>query len=204
MDILDTGDILLFQGSTYNGSIPIRIINWVIEKFTNSKYSHTAIVIRDPKFSPEPLQGLYILESTGLEDVKDVEDNQIKFGVQLRNLDEVINNYNGNIYYRKLHCQRDQTFYKKLRNAHSVLHNRPYDDGFDYIKALFNWHIGKIQKQKTFFCSALVSYVYVCWDFLPSDTPWSIVTPKDLGEEGGKIKLKWKNCKLESPVELKN
>jgi hypothetical protein len=179
------------------------LLSGAIEKCTKSNYSHAGIVIVDPKFTPEPMKGLFILESTGLEEVKDVEDHQVKFGVQLRNLEEVVKNYDGKVYWRQLQCKRSDLFYDKLAAAHSVVHNRPYDDGFDYVKALFNWHIGDVQKEKTFFCSALVAFVYVTWGFLPRDTPWSIVTPHDLSEEKNRpIKLEWQNCALNEAIEI--
>lgn len=198
-----TGDLLLFHGKTKGGNCLMDMLSGLIEGCTHSKFSHSGIVIKDPKFTPQPLEGLYLLESTGLEDVKDVENKEIKFGVQLRNLREVIQNYDGVVYWRQIICERDQTFYKKLAQAHSVVHNRPYDDGFDYIKAAFDWHIGNVQKKKTFFCSALCAYVYVCLEFLPATTPWSIITPSDLSTEPKRsIELDWSNCQIKNEVKV--
>ena len=198
-----TGDILLFHGTTSGGNCFMNFLSGAIEKCTHSNYSHAGIVVIDPEFTPEPLKGKYILESTGMEDIKDVEDHQIKFGVQLRNLREVINNYDGKIYWRQLHCERSDNFYKKLSAVHSIVHNRPYDDGFDYVKSLFNWHVGDLQKEKTFFCSALVSFIYVAWGFLPKNTPWSIVRPSQLSNETNQpFPLIWQNCSLNSIIEI--
>lgn len=199
----DTGDIILFHGTTTGSNCFTSLLSAAIERCTHSQFSHVGIVIKDPTFTPEPLQGLYLLESTGLENVPDVEDKQIKFGVQLRDLKQVISHYDGRVYWRKLDCDRNQGFYKILSQAHSVVHNRPYDDGVDYLKALFNWHHGDLQKENTFFCSALVTFLYVAWEFLPRETPWSIVTPKQLSSEPGKtFTLDWQNCTLHDEVEI--
>lgn len=94
-----------------------------------------------------------------------------------------------------------QSSTKKLAVAHSVVHNRPYDDGFDFIKAAFNWHVGDVQKEKIFFCSALCAFMYVAWGFLPEYTPWSIIVPKDLSTEKNRaIYLQWENCRLYDEV----
>lgn len=187
-----TGDLLLFRGNS--------CISFCIECCTQSKFSHCGLVIKDPKFTPDPINGLFLLESTGLESVNDVENKEIKFGVQLRDLKEVIRDYDGHVYWRQLDCKRGQDFHKKLVQAHSVAHNRPYDDGFDYIKALFDVHIGNVQNKTTFFCSALCAYVYCSLGLLSFETPWSIVTPKQLSSESNQ--LHWQNCILHEEVKI--
>jgi len=108
-----TGDLLLFHGATSGGNCFSNLLSCLIEKCTSSHFSHSGIVIKNPQFTSPPLRGLYILESTGLEDVYDVENQEIKFGVQLRDLREVIKNYDGKVYWRKLDCDRFPIFYKK-------------------------------------------------------------------------------------------
>ncbi len=71
----ETGDLLLFKETWW--------FSRLIQYFTNSKYSHCGIIIKDPSFTDIPLQGLYLLESTGFLKTKDAEDNVSKFGVQL-------------------------------------------------------------------------------------------------------------------------
>ena len=190
----DTGDLILFHGATIGCNPFTNFLSFAIERCTRSKFSHSGIVIKDPEFTPEPLQGLYLLESTGLEDIPDVEDSIAKFGVQLRKLDEVIRNYDGKVFWRKLECKRDDNFYDLLAKAHSVVHNRPYDDGVNYLKALFHWRHGDIQEETTFFCSALCAFIYVALEKLPQDTPWSIVTPHDLSTESKRSSIRWVFC----------
>lgn len=201
-----TGDLILFHGNVCKGREKcfLKLLSCCIECCTRSQFSHSGIVIKNPEFTSPPLRGLYLLESTGLENVRDVENNEIKFGVQLRKLDEVLRDYNGTAYWRQLICDRTHFFYRRLAQAHSVVHNRPYDDGLDYIKALFDDEVGNVQKKKTFFCSSLCAYVYVALGFLPRDTPWSIVTPKDLSTEPNrKIDLVWRNCRVHDEVRIK-
>jgi hypothetical protein len=179
------------------------MLSAAIERCTHSQFSHVGIVIKDPTFTPRPRKGLFLLESTGLEDVPDIEDCQVKFGVQLRDLREVISHYDGKVFWRKLDCDRNQGFYETLAKAHSVVHNRPYDDGIDYLKALFRFRHGDMQREDTFFCSALATFMYVAWEFLPKDTPWSIITPHDLSTEPKRpFVLEWQNCTMEDEVRI--
>lgn len=199
---LETGDLLLFEPFLTGNEFFGKCIAW----WTGSKFAHCGMVIRNPNFTPEPLRGLYILESTGFENVPDCEDDKIKFGVQLRKLEEVVKNYSGQIWVRKLTCERDADFYKKLKKAHSMVHNLPYDIGFDYIKAAFRLKIGQLQRKDTFFCSALVTYLYVSLGVLPSQTDWTIVTPKNLSSEPKSLKdinLLW-FCPLSEETKIDN
>ena len=110
----------------------------------------------------------------------------------------------GEVYWRKLNCTRDNRFYEKLAEAHNVVHNRPYDViPTDWLKAAFHINKGATQKKKTFWCSALVAYIYVCWGFLDNNTPWTLVSPKMLGTESpDNDELKFDNCTLESEVKI--
>ncbi len=183
---LQTGDLILFNGNYF--------LSRFIELITGSIYSHTAIIVKNPNFLGEKYQGTYILES-GYEDKKDVENNRIKFGVQLTNFEELLKNYNGKIYVRKLNCQRNQDFEQKVIDFHSDVHNLPYDlNPIDWFKAKFNIDIGNIQKKNTFWCSALVSYFYVKLGFLTKDIPWTLIKPQDLSSSSNK--LKFINCTL--------
>jgi hypothetical protein len=199
---LESGDLLLFEPSL---SL-LEFTSCCVSKWTNSKFGHSGIVLKNPTFTIEPLQGLYVLESTGLDTIPDSEDNTIKFGVQIRKLEEVIKDYNGQIWVRKLRCKRDEKFEKSLAAVHSAIYNKPYDYGFDYIKAALKLQIGNLQKTNKFFCSALCAFVYVGIGTLPIDTDWSIVTPKDLGSEPKEerdLVLIWLNP-IDKEIILKN
>ena len=106
-DNFDTGDIILFSDKSF---IPSLLISY----FTNSKYTHIGMILKDPTYIKEDLKGLYIFESTGLSSINDAEDNKNKFGVQIRKFEDVYNNYNGAIYWRKLNVNRNELFYFNL------------------------------------------------------------------------------------------
>lgn len=204
-----TGDILLFHhkndfSSWASGffSIFTDLIMWA----TGSKYSHCAIVIRDPNFTAVPKKGLFILESS-YENFPDIEDNEYKLGCELEEFDKVIDSYKqngGQVYWRKLNCTRDDDFYLKLAEATSVLHNRPYDLVItDWIKAAFHINKGNTQNKKRFWCSALVAYVYTKLGFIPENTPWTIVSAKTFGtEKPDKYEMQYQNCSLDKEIQI--
>lgn len=201
---LNTGDILLFKHyDNYNGIIHtvFTLLNKAIRYFTGSKYSHSAIVVKDPRFTSNQLTGLYILESNS-EPFQDSENNQYKLGVELSSFDKVINTYNGEIYWRKLECKRDEEFYDKLDNIHSIIHNRPYDlIPSDWLNAMTKTYKKNTQRKKTFYCSALVSFIYTKLGFLDEKTPWTLISPEQLGTEHSDT-LTFINCKVEPEVSI--
>lgn len=195
---METGDLVLFQENWWLGNL--------ISYFTSSNYSHCGVIVKDPDFSPEPLKGLYILESTGWEGIPDAEDHEIKFGVQLRDFREVYNDFAGNLYWRKLKCPRNKLFYDRLRSVHSIVHNKPYDDyPNDWVKAKFHLQRGNLKRTDTFFCSALCTFIYVGLGLLPLTTNWTTVTPAELGTEVNSDgpKVEFVNCKMDNEVLIK-
>lgn len=197
-DTLKTGDILLFSDKK-------SFLGKCIQCCTESKYCHAALVLRDPDFTTPPLKGLYVIESTGLEKPADVETHEhYKFGVQVRDFDEVIRDHNGGVWVRHVHCTRDEEFYKNLAQAHTIAHNRFYDiNPVTWLEALFNDHAVWLQKKDTFFCSALCAFLLTSVGVLPKDTPWSIVRPRDLGTEHGPHYNINFLCPVTSEVQLK-
>ena len=192
-----TGDLLLFSGNP-------SIVSRVIEFFTGSIFSHVAIVIKDPQFTSPPLKGLYILES-GLETIRDSENHRYKFGAQIVPLYNIINKYEGTVYYRKLNCERNDNFCLKLAEAHSNVHNEPYDiDPIDMIKAVLDIYDGNNQKQTEYWCSALVGYIYSKLGFLPKDIPWTLLTPQQFSSNNTKKSnsLHFTNCTLGTDVKI--
>jgi len=194
IDDLETGDMLLFNGYYF--------LSRLIEYFTDSIYSHVGVIIVDPTFDNKILKGIYVLES-GYEPVVDVENNRHKYGVQLTDLNTILNNYNGKLFVRKLHCIRSDMFYENLNQIHSDVHNLPYDfDPIDWIKAEFEINIGNVQKRNTFWCSALVVYVYIKLGFLCKNISWTLIKPQDLSSKSNK--LLFYNCVLDKDIELLN
>ena len=72
----------------------------------------------------------------------------------------------------------------------------------DWIKALFKWQIGSVRRKKTFWCSALVSFMETQLGLLPENTDWTIMSPKDLGTENKNTNLKFQNCEIDDEVLL--
>tara|TARA_B110000971_G_scaffold72321_1_gene74245 strand:+ start:1188 stop:1778 length:591 start_codon:yes stop_codon:yes gene_type:complete len=189
---LETGDIILFNGNYF--------MSHIIEYFTSSIYSHVGIILKNPDLGDATFEGIYLLES-GRENTPDPENNRIKKGVQIINLEEKIKNFNGQIYVRKLHCTRDKEFYEKIKNIHSAVHNIPYDlNPIDWIKADLQLDIGNTHKTNTYWCSALVTYVYVKLGFLDKNIPWSLISPQDLSSSCNK--LKFINCILDKDKDI--
>lgn len=208
-DQLQTGDILLFHHENdcktcFN--CVFSCFTGLIECCTDSKFSHVAIVVRDPTFTNPPMKGLYVLESS-FETFPDAIDHKYKFGVELEDYDKVINSAKSHetIYWRKLKCRRDQNFYHLLKEAHDIVYDKPYDIfPEDWINALFhkqNATDGQVTSR--FFCSALVAYIYFYWGFLPDSVEWTLVTPKMLSSESpDNYKLSFKNCKVDKEIQI--
>ena len=67
----------------------------------------------------------------------------------------------------------------------------------DWFKAAFGIDIGDVHKKKTFWCSALVAYLYVKLGFLPECIPWTIITPNEFSSTGD-LNDRYIKCNLES------
>ena len=199
-DELNTGDILLFRHSTKQEILSWYeyiegFLTWIIGAATESPFTHVGIVVKDPEFIDK--KGLYVLEST-YEGLPDSEDDKIKLGVQLIPIEECFANNYSDIYWRKLDCVRDESFYKKFMEAHDIVHNKPYDlNPIDWIKAFFEIDLGDEQRTNTFWCSAMVSYIYVRFGFLDEKTPWTIMYPSQLSSTGIDA-LQFQNCNVEN------
>ena len=192
IDELETGDIILFSGNYF--------LSYIVEYFTNSLYSHVGVVLKNPNLGDARFKGIYLLES-GFENTPDPENHRIKKGVQIINLEDKIKNYKGRIYVRKLHCTRDKKFYEKIIEIHSTVHNIPYDlNPIDWIKGYYKLDIGNTQKENTYWCSALVSFVYVELGFLDKNIPWTLISPKELSSSSNE--LKFINCKLDNDKQI--
>ena len=198
----NTGDILLYHHkndySTLYNSL-FSLLDDTITWWTSSKFSHVSMIIKDPAFTSPPLRGLYILESN-YENIKDIEDQEYKMGVELISLEEIdFSHYD--LYWRKLECNRDHIFYENLSKAHSIVHNRPYDIiPSDWIKAALHLNFGDTHKKKTFWCSALITFMYVKLNLLNKDIPWTIVSPNMLSSETND--LTFINCKLYEEIQI--
>ena len=193
---LETGDLILFQGKH-------SIVSSIIELYTNSRWTHVGIVLKNPTFIDEKLKGLYLLES-GEEDLKDSEDNVYKYGVQIVDLKEKLDTYDGIVVSRKLKCNK-KDFEIKLKIIHNTVHNKPYDlNVFDFIMTklgitkcdqgsfkykLLNWIGYNPRKLDKMYCSSLVAYVYTELGLLDKDTRWTDIFPYYFSSENPNLRL---------------
>lgn len=178
---LQSGDVLLFRGSSFFSTI--------LEYIGQSKYSHVGIILKNPSFLNESLEdGLYVLESSwGCG--PDSEDHLNKYGVQIHKLKDIIKLYPPkSIYVRRINQQRDDTFHEKMKKIHTIVHNKPYDTHlFDWIMAKDNMTnpvpINYIWKNTSrFWCSALVSYIFLKLGWI-SDVNWTLVSPREFSSK---------------------
>lgn len=187
----NTGDLLLYH-DTNCGAL-------LIEYFTKNIYSHISMILKNPTYINKNLMGLYILES-GIEKLTDT-DGIKKIGVQLYPLENVINEYKqakyNKLYYRKLECDRGIEFHGTIKKSYELIKDDNYDLILtDWLKAEFNINVGNTQKTDTFWCSALIAYLYVQMGFLNKDVPWTIIAPNQFCSSD-KNKLNFKNCTLQ-------
>lgn len=178
LSTLDTGDIILFRGSSW--------LSYLLEWIGRSRYSHVGIIIKDPAFIDSSLpNGIYLLES-GWNPIPDSEDHVLKSGVQLHLLSDLLKECAPfSVYVRRITCERNHSFYEKIDTIHHTIHNRPYDMNlWDWIRAAYHLDIdGSIAPSssattKRFWCSALVAYVFDQLDLI-EPVNWSVVTPRD-------------------------
>jgi len=174
---LQSGDLLLFRGTS--------CVSCFIECFSCSHYSHVGLILKDPIWLPE--KGLYVLESTKISHITDVEDHQIRSGVQINLLKDVLDEAKQDgtqIYVRYLTIVRDDTFQRTLMKIHGDVHGKPYDMNlYDWICAEYNLEyrlpVHKThQETATFWCSAVVAYIYCQLGILRKELNWSIIAPK--------------------------
>ena len=206
---LNTGDILLFnEKNNFNNcyNFVFSIITSCIEKLTNSRYAHCAMIIKDPDFKEFSKKGLYIFQSS-FEAFPDAEDGKYKFGVEIEEFDKVVNSAkeHGKIYVRKLECIRDKDFKETLSKVHELTYNKPYDFYPKHlIETIIQRKTNNYQDTNRFICSALLAFTYVKWGFLQSDTQWTVTTPEMFGtEENNEKKLIFTDkCVVEKEEEL--
>lgn len=194
MSDCDTGDLILYNTKCWYSKF--------IEYFSDSIYSHIGIILKDPTFINEKMKGLYVLESS-YEDIADSNTGERIWGVQIIPLDYVINQYKtgsmGDLYYRKLDSDKNEEFYTNLKKSINEVEGDKYNlNPVDWCKALFKINHGDNHKKDTFWCSALVAYIYVSIGYLDEGIPWTILPPKAFSyyENISNPTLTYVNCKL--------
>ena len=179
---LNTGDILLFDDRSKGC---FGCFTKLIKCVTKSRYSHIAMVLKDPTYINPKLKGLYVWESSW-EGKPDPQDGLVKLGVQITPFEEIYNHYkekNGYIFHRKLMARYGQITKEKILKIHDVVYSKPYDIILkDWIEELTG-HDSKPQKTDRFWCSALIGYIYTKLGILSPDTDWSFLRASDFSEQ---------------------
>jgi len=192
-----TGDIVLFCGKrTYDSWLSY--FSSFVKFTTNSFVTHIGVILKDPRFLDTTLTGTYVWESSW-EGSPDPQDGEIKLGVQITPLDEIIqksNKSNQTLLIRKVNCPENTFTYDKLKKIHNVVYDRPYDIcPRDWFDALFRKD-KEPQKTDRFWCSALVGYIYTKCGILKENTDWSILRPSDFSLESENLDFT-ENCSLD-------
>ena len=191
IDELKTGDILLFsQNKT--------LFERLIQHFTHSTYTHVAIVIKDPPGYP----GLHIIESS-IEPMPDEIENRRIFGVQMQPLEAVLKT-NGAVVCRKLHTTTSaDDMESNILKIIKFVYGNSYDiNPLDWLRAELRVLDPKLiweQQDHSFWCSALIAYIYVKLNLLPSTLPWTLISPTEWSKNDT---LKFQNCILGKVQEL--
>jgi len=185
---LNTGDIIL-QHSSGPGGGNDPGLDGTIEFFTHSPWCHTAIIIRDPWWLKQ--KGLFVFQSgSGPNSYEDVMNGN-RCGVTLNHLDDFLANRKY-IFVRRLENFTFNDGTKKwFKNAFDAAHGKPYDKnvcswvgtGIDsFLKCRCCSKITTPKTIKTFWCSALVAYMYVMMGWYDDNLDWSTQTPEDIAE----------------------
>lgn len=187
IDDLNTGDILLFSNNK-------TLFERAIQFFTHSIYTHVAMVVKDPPGFP----GLHIIESSR-EPMPDEINNRKVFGVQMQPLEAALKTNGENVVVRKLMINRKvkQHFTKKVFDIVQKIYAKPYDINLlDWLRAELRVLDPKLiweQQDHSFWCSALVAYIYVKLEFLPKNLPWTLISPDEWSKDNT---LQFKDCFL--------
>ena len=201
-----TGDLILFSS---NNTGLFALFDRLIKLFTNSEYNHIGMILKDPTYIDKNLKGLYLYESSW-EGEPDPADGKIKLGVQITPLKEAFKNNPGNAYLRRLVPPCEGAYESVLSDANIIeiykkTNAKPYDlNPVDWIEAFFRIDpTFKFGKDKRFFCSALVGYIYQQLGILQKNTDWSILRPSDFSlEDDNKHIFYMANFRLDSEQEL--
>jgi hypothetical protein len=178
---LKTGDLLLYCPSPSKSGI-IGFIENFIRWTTHSDIVHVSFVLKDPTFLSPDLKGTYIWESS-FENIPDAVDGDIKFGVQIVPIEEVVRRAKlagDRMFVRRLTNVFPDTFSEnKLKSIYDIVHNKPYDFIPKHLIDALIKRNNDPQHTNRFICSALVGYIYTKCNILHQDTNWSILLPED-------------------------
>lgn len=176
---MDNCDILLFE-SNYKGRFGWWA--WIVSLFTRSKWTHVALILKDPTWINPEFKGDYVLEC-GSEDWEDY------WGVMVSPLSSVINSgEHKRIVRRKLYYNVPL---EDIKTVYRTVKYKKYDTNL--IELLGNETQYKLlanpRESNKFVCSSLVAYIYTALGLLPDDTKWFYFQPWHFSKSNSKLKL---------------
>jgi len=185
-DDLKTGDLILCAGGDGDSKL-----DKLIEFATHSPWEHSVMVIKDPWWCEQQLYGLYVFQSgTGPNGYKDILNGNVT-GVTLNRLGDFLANRH-RIYVKSLeNYVFDQEKKDNFVKAFKKSHGKPYDSNiYSWIGTGINAFFCNMCKccatestprtTKTFWCSALVAFMYVKMGVYNKNLDWSCQTPENL------------------------
>ncbi len=170
---LKTGDIVLFSGKGAFSDI--------IKYGTLSKWSHVGMILHIPEYD-----FLTVWESTTLSNVKDLESDMPRKGVQLVPLSDRVQKYSGDITVRQLKgADLPENSLRKLMELRKELRGKPYEKSkIELFKAAYDGPFGhNIEDLSSVFCSELVAEAYQRLGLLTEEKPSNEYTPGDFSEK---------------------
>ncbi len=165
---LKTGDMVLFSGGGF--------VSRIIQMYTRSKWSHVGLIVKDEWFDM-----LLLWESTTLSKIKTVHGN-IRQGVAIRPLSEVIANYDGVVGVRRLSKPLTDLQQLTIAELRKEFKGRSYEKSkSELFKSAYDFIGGKNEEDlSSLFCSELVAEAYQRVELFTENVPSNEYTPADL------------------------
>lgn len=170
---LDTGDVLLFAG---NSPLCRRI-----QRFTGSRWSHSALVARPHAKGP-----LLLWEATMAADLPDVATHEIGPGVRLFDLEQWLRYYGGETVIRPLRVERTPEMRGALLEFYHEARGRPYETSrMELFRSFYDGPLGanRSEDDNSYFCSELVAEAFQRMGLLPAAPAANEYTPRDFSTE---------------------
>ena len=101
------------------------ILDKLIKSCTESPYSHSGVILRDPPWVSSP--GLYVWESS-YHGNPDPQDGLVKFGVQITPLSQYTRDYPGEVRIFARKCQTPSLWTReKIEEIHKKVYGKAYE-----------------------------------------------------------------------------
>ncbi|KAK3273858.1 hypothetical protein CYMTET_17930 [Cymbomonas tetramitiformis] len=175
---LQTGDLVLFSGATVSGA--------VIKLFSNSRFSHVGIVIKDVhEFDPD--EAFVWESSTNKAGLTDVVSGEVRHGVELLSLEAKVNSgWYDEVAIRHLMVPEDKRrgIATTLRRIQKEWQGRPYEiSRLEMLNAIVDIEGVKMFENtkdlSSLFCSELVAEAYMELGLLSTELPSNEYVPED-------------------------